>query len=182
MAAVGVVFLIAAWNRFRLVPTVTSTEPCQRAWAKLRTTVASEALILFMVAMLTGFLVGQSPLETASAPVEVVAPDRVTFDEPFGAGHVLGSIESTAGVDSVLTFSLMDGSMDTLEPIEPPRVLISLPAANLGPIENEAVEAGTPGSFRADLRFPASGTWEITISARVSRFEEHSAVFEVEVP
>lgn len=62
LAKVGVVLLvaaIAAWNRFRLVPSVADDEPAARA--RLRRTVAAEAWLLLLVVTVTGVLVSQSP-------------------------------------------------------------------------------------------------------------------------
>ena len=84
--------------------------------------------------------------------------------------------------ESVVSFSLMDDQMQPLEPVDPPTVLVSLPAAGLGPVESEAVETGTPGAYDAEVRFAASGIWQVTIQVRVSRFEEQAATFEVEIP
>jgi copper transport protein len=176
VSVVAVVVLIGAYNRTRLVPAVRSARDDRRARAALRWTVAVEAGALVVAVGLTAGLVNTTPGRnsvttpfSATAPIGDATVNLVVDPPKAGATTIDVFFLDDRGEPTALP----DGSEVTLD--------LSLPAAQIGPIERVPLVAG-PGHYQlegADLSVP--GTWEVQVSARVSRFDLDSADFEVPV-
>lgn len=167
VALVAVVVAVAAWNRYRLLPTVLEADgfrPRRAAAVRLRNAVRGETALLVVVLFATGFLVNQVPREVqspAEAPrdtlvavadeVKVVAhlhPGRV------GRNTVVVQVQGLAG--------------NPLEPFAAPTVSMSSAEVDLGsrPVRNVA-----SGTYEAEFVVPAPGDWRIEVSIRTSEFD-----------
>jgi copper transport protein len=179
IALVAIVLVVAAWNRFRLVPVIAKQDGIpDRMRQTLRNLVSIECTILMVVAMVTGFLVNQSPTEATSTPAGE-SSQQVTLD--LDATIATGTISPLDTGSSVFEFQLTDEQGNPLEPRNIPTIHYSLPSADVGPLTATVEETGSPGTYRATFEFAIPGTWEIMLMVRVSTFQEPMASFTVEI-
>lgn len=186
MVKVGVavlVALVAAWNRWRLLPatsTAVGHQARQRAVHAVRRAVQVEAALLVVVVAVTGFLVGASP--------------RVTVDEPDGStgaqSAVAGDLKvlgvmapREAGRENRVRIQVQDASGEPVDPPRPPVVNVRSGDAggegvDLGVVPVENVDAGT---YQADVLVPRPGTWEVQVSIAMGEFENPVVTLSFEV-
>lgn len=174
---VGVVALVAAWNRFVLVPRVLDASgygPRTEASALLRNAVRTEAGLIVVVLLLTGFLVNQVPRPTTTPP----AADRTTVtafaDDVKVVAHVA---PGRVGKNSVHV-QVQDLAGEPVEPYATPTVALARGDVDLGtrPVRN--VDSGT---YVSDVVIPQPGTWQVRVSVRTSEFDNPVLVLEVDV-
>jgi copper transport protein len=166
LGLVALVALIGAYNRFRLVPAFEAGK-ATAALAQLRRTVVAEVALVAAVITATTVLVIVTPARTAVAggPVErivemgdlgsiqlVVAPARAGFNEIHL--YMYDPDDRPADLADTLTMEL------------------SLPAAQLGPIEREATRAGPAHLQLNGDDLAVAGDWTIELKLRVDRFTE----------
>jgi copper transport protein len=182
IAVLVIPFVIAAWNRFRLVPAVTREPDADAGWRRLRGTVLAEITLLIVVIGLTGFLVLQSPRVSEAASDGGVA--TVPFEETkaLGDGTIAITI-SPAGIgDNQIVVEVRDANNQPLELVDAVTVQLTLPAANLGPLEFTAEQTGAPGQYTGIIQAPLYGDWDVTLVTRISRFEQPTTTFIVPFP
>jgi copper transport protein len=174
VAVVAAVALLGAWNRFRLVPAMTSAP--KKAGALLDRFVRIEAGALLGALALTAVLVNVTPAATA-AGLGTIFSDTV----PFGDGSVNVVVDpNQAGRNEIHLYLFDQAGRVSDEVYDEMTLRLSLPAAELGPLEREPFVAG-PGHYQldgSDLSIP--GDWTIEVVARVNRFDQLTA--EVTVP
>ena len=179
---VAIVVLMAAWNRFRLVPVVVARRAReQEARQLLNRLVALEGVALIIVAVVTGFLVNQSPPSTA-ATTDEPAVSTFEIDVPLGSGSAVGTMSPLAPGTNTATFQILDAQGEPLTPQSLPRMQVSLPSEDLGPFDAIVNEAGEPATFEAAFDLPLPGEWEISLIVRTGTFEEPISTFMVEIP
>ncbi|MCW2854045.1 MAG: hypothetical protein JWM84_3709, partial [Nocardioides sp.] len=178
IAIVGLVLLLAAYNRFRLLPHVRSSPGHQQALAlarEVRTTVLAEAGLLVTLLLVTGFLVNQSPREEASAAAP--APSRVVTGS-LGEAKVLATLDPGTRGQNTLTVQLQDLTGEPLDGIDVPEVAVRTDGVDLGQVPVVPTASGT---YVADVVFPSSGTWEVQVSLREDEFDNPVTTLTVEV-
>jgi copper transport protein len=173
VAVVALVAAMGAYNHFRLVPALESAP--RKASRLLRRTVGFEATAMVGVIVLAAVLVGVTPARTA-AGISGIYSDT----QPLGSGSVNLVVDpDKVGTNSMHLYVLDQGgrNIDVVS-IE---VDTSLPANGIAAIASTPFAAG-PGHYQVDgLQLPIAGTWTIEIKARVSKFEEATATFQVTV-
>jgi copper transport protein len=174
IAKVSVVALVAAlgaWNRVRLVPALDRAPTA--AGTRLRRTVGFEAAALLGAVAVTGVLVQVTP---ARASIAAVFSETV----PLGDGSVNIVIDPPRVGETSIHLYVLDAGGRPLE-ADALTVELSLPAADIGPLEREPFTAG-PGHFQLDSSdLSIAGNWTITVDARLDRFDEASASIEVPI-
>jgi copper transport protein len=175
---VGLVVLVAAWNRYRLVPVLTHFNP-GHAWQRLKYLLLVEATVLLCVAMVTGFLVNESPRqqEAAAAPTQTLS-----IDQPLGEGRITGSVTPGQIGDNTIELFITDAAGVPINPIETPRLEWMLDEQGIGPLTFETMSHGIPGEFMAVVPIPLSGEWTVTVIVRVSTFTSEHSSFTVPIP
>lgn len=174
VAVVGLVIVVAAWNRFRLVPRVGDDDGAR---ARLRRTVGTEAWLILLAVALTGVLVSQSPTEGHTAPA---AAGPVSEHVALGEGMAdVRVAPARAGANSV-EIALHDADGDPLEPEAVPQVRLSLPDMDLGPLTPAVTQTGS-GRYDVAVDLPLPGAWELELSVRTSTFDNPVVVVPVEV-
>lgn len=173
IGAVAVVVLLAAWNRWKLVPTVGSEGSEPGSMRRLRRIVGAEAVVLLVVASITAFLVSQSPTavprdETGQYSVEIGAATLDAHVSPLRVGT------------NALEFTLRDVDGDAIDAVSEPDLRVFMPDPGIGPLSPAVTQTG-PGRYEAVLDLPLPGEWEISVSARLSRFDNPVATLSVEV-
>src|SRR5699024_5823134 len=151
VGVVGVIVLIAAWNKFKLVPAVengasntseasdsaepTRADPSHRF---LRRTVIVEGLLLLVVLAVTGVLVNQSPNDDTSAGGgEVASEEEEVHDHhELAAGMVHIQAIPGEGRDQEILIEVSDDD-GPLELDEDPTIQMNLPDQDVGPLDVE---------------------------------------------
>lgn len=178
VAKVLVVALVAAlggWNRFRLVPAITAAP--KKAGALLRRGARIEGGLLLGAVALTAVLVNVTPARTA-AGIGGVFSDTVAF----GDGSVNVVVDPARAGDNEVHLYVFDAAGRVSDqPFDDLTVRLTLPAAELGPLEREPYVAG-PGHFQVDGRdLSIAGDWTIEIVGRVDRFDQITATVTVPI-
>lgn len=182
VALVGLVALLAAWNRYRLMPAVTDDGGFVergRAADRLRRAVRFEAVLLVGVLALTGFLVDRTPVEDSGAIALPGGLDPTTFTGQNGAVRVVVDLEPLGvGANEVL-FQVQDGEGNPLEPAANPVLTLSQAGLALGEQVAENVDSGT---YAATVVLPRPGEWTLSVSVRLSEFDNPVVSIRVPVP
>ena len=135
-----------------------------------------EIVGIVVVLALTAALVAITPARNA-----VASSGLYNATQPMGDGSANLVVDpAKAGRNSVHVY-LLDAKGGADDRATAVTFELSLPEKQLGPIDREPVKVA-PGHYQllsSDLLYP--GTWTIAIKARLSRFEETSASFEVPV-
>lgn len=172
---VGLVAAMGAWNRFRLVPAITSAP--KKAGALLARSLRLESGLLLGAIALTGVLVNVTPARTA-AGVGSIYSETVAF----GEGSVNVVVDPNRAGQNELHLYLFDeaGRVSDLA-FDDLTVRLSLPAAELGPLDREPYVAG-PGHFQVDgSDLSIAGDWTVEVVGRFDRFEQVAATVTVPV-
>ena len=147
------------------------------AWHRLATTVRIEAVILLVVALITGSLATTQPASEAAGLggwYEVTAP----LDEELEVDLVVDP--NRVGRNTIHIY-VLDGTGRPAEQVDDLTLELAYPEQDLGPIPIEPFFAGT-GHWIAtvdDLTFP--GDWEVEVTAGLGRFDEASTTVTVPV-
>jgi copper transport protein len=170
---------LGALNRRRTLPRLQFAARARRTPGHdglvLRRTLRGEVALLVAVLAVTGALAGYAPADTKASG-------------PFSAMTWIGQQELELTVDPAqvganeVHLYLMDprtgAQLDTAEEVT---VSASLAAKQIGPISQEATKAG-PGHYVVpDLTLAVAGTWQLTVTVRVSDFDALEKVLEVPV-
>jgi copper transport protein len=176
LAKTGVVALVAAaggWNRYRLVPALPKAP--KAAAGRLRTVVRAEAAGLAVAIALTGALVNITPAADAAA--------GGIFSEtvPFGDGSVNVVVDPNQPGPNLIHLYFYDagGRVADLE-FDELDLVLTLPSAEIGPLEREMVRAGA-GHYQAVDVDLLAGTWTVEVVARVDTFDQLTASVDVPV-
>ena len=183
---------IAAFNRYRLVPSLTAPvaagvdpdiEPGDNRaadpllWARLTRTARFEALALIAVLGFTAVLVNVTPARTEQAS----APVTVSLSQPVATGSVALEVSpARAGVNTmVVQYTGVDG-----QPVDVANSLtveFSLPSAQLGPITRQVIKSG-PGRFILEgPELSLRGAWDVTLKVRTGDFTQEQSSFQVPI-
>lgn len=177
---VGVVALVAAWNRYRLVPAVLADAGFadrSAAAERMRHVVRIEAVLLVGVLGLTGFLVDRTPVQDTGPVALPGALDETTYTGQFGKVKVVAVVEPAAVGKNTVTFQVQDTAGNPVEPLGIPAVSLTEGSLALG---DQGVTNVDSGTYRATVLIPKPGTWTIQVSVPLSEFD--SPVVSVKVP
>jgi copper transport protein len=134
-------------------------------------------LLLVAVVAVTSVLVVVTPGRTEAEGSGVV--ERIVELDDVGSVQ-LTVAPAQAGFNQIHLY-LFDPDGRPADIAESVTLVMSLPAANLGPITREAVRAG-PAHFQLDSGDLAlAGTWAIEVQARIDRFTEESGTADVPI-
>ena len=176
VVVVGVVAALGAYNHLRLLPAMQQGK-AKAALARLRTTVRLEALLLVGVVAITSVLVLKTPARTLAegGPVEKV----VQLSQDAGSVQIVVA-PARAGFNQLhlYTFDPEGRPTELADTID---LQLSLPAADLGPIERTATRAGPAHAQLNGNDFAVAGTWEITVRLRIDRFTEVTGSTEITI-
>jgi copper transport protein len=175
VSVVAVIAALGAYNHVRLVPAITGGK-ARAGVARLRATLRVEVAALAVVIALTSVLVVVTPGRAGSegGVVEEVVP----LDD---AGTVQVTVSPARAGTNQIHLYLFDPDGRPADIAESITLALSLPSAQLGPIEREAVRAG-PAHFQLDGDdLAVGGTWTIEVQARLDRFTEATGTIEVPV-
>jgi copper transport protein len=180
MVKVGLVIpivLIGVYNHFRLVPAIQQAAAKGRdAFRHLLRTVRLESLGLVVVLVLTAALVNTPPARTA-AGIGTIYSDT----KPIGQDSVNLVVDPNRAGSNSIHLYLLDQSGRPAALAQSVELDFSLSSANIGPIVRQPSVAG-PGHYLLDSNdLTIAGAWTILVRAQVSKFEEKTATFTVNV-
>jgi copper transport protein len=180
IALVGLLIVVAGYNRFLLVPWLTASEANVKSrgllagWRRLLATIRVEAVIAVVILAVTAVLANGVPSNGATPPT----PVPFTQSVPFDGGHLSFRITpNQALVNNIsVQFTGADGSPD--EMAESVSLYLNLPSQNVGPIETDMKKVGV-GHFVLlnSPNPPIVGTWDITLQIQVSEFSQPDVSF-----
>ncbi len=180
IGAAVVAVLIAAWNRFALVPRLrdASKRRDRRAGAGLLVrTSAAEAGVLVAVLLVTGFLVDRSPERAPEVPV--VATEPVVDSSKAGTIEVRGTLAPPSTGPVTITVELLDAEGRPTEGYAAPELRLSNGDLDLGDLPATSV---APGVYAAQVVLPSGGAWQLQVSLPLSEFESPVVVLDLPVP
>lgn len=163
---VGVAIVLAALNRFHLLPALEKHAADTDRWTRLHRILRYEAIFLVGVVAITGFLTNQAPQREASNGGEAQVVDINVESQGLTA---TGQFEPGLTGQNTLTFKLAYEG----EPLSPEEMTVEarLPAQDLGPFIDEP-EVSDQGDYVADILTPVEGEWEVWISVRVDTYTQ----------
>lgn len=173
-----VVGVVAAFNRYRLLPRVADGphEARRRATYAVRRVVVLEAALLVGLLGVTGFLVEQPPrAESAALPA---APASAVARAVVGDLQVLAVLDPSPGRQRRLLVQVQDLSGEPVDLRERPEVSLRTTDVDLGTVPVTPTGAGT---FLATVTFPKPGEWEVQVSLRIDEFENPVTTLTVDV-
>ncbi len=171
LAAVAVLFALAAVNRFAITPVV-RTDSASGAFALRRSITVELVLVVVVLGLVAGWRFTPPPRSLASA----AAAEAAITVELTGA-NARAAITLTPGVPGPVSATVtLVGSDGT--PLAPTEVAISFanPTAGIEPIRQAAVRGADGGWSVAGVFLPIAGQWEIAVDARVSTFDARTLV------
>ncbi|KAA1428671.1 copper resistance CopC/CopD family protein [Nocardioides antri] len=176
IAIVVVAILVAAANRFVLLPRVQDPERRDETGAgthPIRRAIAVEGVLLVGALLVTGFLTNQAP---HPSPDLVSAPAASSHAQSIGDLRIVTTLDSgTVGPNTV--------RIETEDTSGAPRTLPHRPVVSLSSDSHDLgslpITRTGPATYEASAILPSTGTWEIQVSLRLSRFE--NPVFTVPV-
>ena len=175
VAVVAFIAALGAYNHLRLVPALTQGK-ATAALSQLWSTVRLEVLGLVVVVALTSVLVVVTPART-SAEGGVI--ERVV--ELDDVGSVQLTIDPAQAGFNQIHLYLYDPDGRPAEIAEAVSLTFRLPAAELGPLNRDAVRAG-PAHYQLDgSDLAVAGTWEVDVRARVDRFTEATGTTQIPI-
>ena len=180
IALVGLLVLVAAYNRFLLVPWLSIAEARGRSeglaagWRRLLATIRLEALIAVAILAATAGLANGVPSNGATAPPPVPFARTV----PFDGGHLTFRISPNQALVNNISAQFTGADGSPAEMAESVSLYLNLPSQNVGPIETDMKKAGV-GHFvlRNTPNPPIVGTWDITLQIQVSEFSQPDVSF-----
>jgi copper transport protein len=179
LALVGLLLLLAGYNRYLLLPGLFAASASGRAgvawgWRRLVSTVRLEALGMVAVLGVTAVLANGTPSNGATAPPPVV----FSQSQPFDGGHVSLHITPNAALVNDWTVQFTDGSGAPADMAESVSIYLVLPAQNVGPIETDMKKVGV-GRFALtnSPNPPIVGQWQIVLQVQVSEFSQPNVSF-----
>lgn len=138
-----------------------------RSWSAgdLRRSVVLELGVIAGVLVVTSLL---------SASIPAIEAQALTFRQTVVTGDGFAEVwldPARSGTTELhVTMSNLDGSIPKLEEVT---AEFRLPARDLGPLEDSLERyQNVPNHFTGEVSIPFSGTWEITVRARIGDFAE----------
>jgi len=209
---VGIVLVIAtaaAYNRFRLVPTINeeldlaaaagedektgeagddgtgsvarqALGVARTALRHLRTSVALEAVAVVVVLGVTAALVNTPPGTSASATVAVIDQTQPIATGTPGTSLNLVVAPAKDGLRT-LHISYYDADGHPFAVSGPVTVELSLAADQIGPIKRDTASAGSGHFVLESILITPPGTWQIDVVTRIGDFDQQRNTFTVPI-
>jgi copper transport protein len=178
LGLVLVVVMVAAWNRWRLLPQVSRAAGFAdrgRTAGMVQRAVSVEMVLLVSALGVTGFLVDQSP---RPAPVAVPAGRTGVEQGSLGELEVLALMSPRQTGPNTLLVQVQDETGEPVDPPRPPVVEVRSAGLDLGRVPVTSTAAGT---YTAKVLLPEAGTWEVQVSVRQNKFDNPVTTEQFEV-
>ena len=188
--AIGVVVLLTAWMvRRRLLPALLDVSPSSRDGDAIRSTsriaaaLRTEVVGLTVVLAVTAVLVNLVPARTdgATRTAESLAATPVDVTVPFGPALV--NVTATPGRtgSNEIHVAFLDTSGRPADLAQSIEVVLELPEAGVGPLTAKAAPSGTGHFVITSQLLGAPGTWQVTVVARMTEFDQERVALEMTI-
>ncbi len=178
LALVLIVVGVAAFNRFKVVPQLETYPHRALHLGTLRRTIVWEAALLVAVVAVTAVLVSQTPRTAEAAESR---PSQGTLTAVVGNANATMIVTPARRGTNSLQLTIVDASGVPLSLAETPELSVALPRYDLGPFKHPLSMTGT-GTYEAAVDFPLKGTWTVTLSVRLSEFENPVVTRKIVIP
>ena len=174
LVKIGIVLLVAAvaaWNRLRLLPQVTTGighDGPRRGSGLVRRAVLAEAAGLVAVLAVTGFLTQKPP--GGEGPGQPTTADTGVASTIVGQElKVLAVLDAGPGLQRQITVQVQDLAGEPVDTDGAPAVALRSAdgAVDLGEVPTRPAASGT---YVADVTFPKAGAWKAQVSVRIDEF------------
>ena len=175
IAIAAIAVLIAAWNRYRLLPRVqdrSRRDPPEVVASLVRRATGAEVAVLVLVLAVTGVLVDRSPEADAAAS----RPEVQTA--MLGAYKITATLSPLTTGPVTVTIETRDAAGEFVEGLEAPKAALSSGEVDLGPLELTNIG---PGTYTGNAVLPTPGIWRLQVSLRVTEFDNPVSVLEFDV-
>jgi copper transport protein len=181
IALVGLLIVVAAYNRLFLVPLLSAAAAARATpkslaagWRRLLATVRVEAIGAVAILAVTSFLANGVPSNGATPARPVPFTRTVAFE----GGHLTFHITPNQALVNNITVQFTGPNGAPSEKAESVSLYLNLPAENVGPIETDLKKIGV-GRFALinSPNPPIVGTWQITLQIQVSEFSQPDVSF-----
>jgi len=180
IALVGLLLFLAGYNRYLLLPGLSSAaaagrpDVVARGWQRLVSTVRLEAIGMVAVLGVTAVLANGTPSNGATAP----PPVPFTQTQPFGGGRVTLHITPNQALVNNWTVQFTGSGGAPQDLAESVSLYLVLPSQNVGPIEQDMKRVGV-GRFVLvnSPNPPIVGKWQIVLQVQVSAFSQPDVSF-----
>ncbi len=180
IALVGLLIVVAGYNRFLLVPWLSARESRRESgglafgWHRLLATVRLESVIAVVILAVTAVLANGVPSNGATPP----SPVPFIRTVPFDGGHLTFRITPNQALVNNITAQFTGTDGVPAEMAESVSLYLNLPSQNVGPIETDMKKVGV-GRFVLvnSPNPPIVGTWQITLQIQVSEFSQPDVSF-----
>ena len=180
IALVGLLLFLAGYNRYLLLPGLTSAaasdrpDVVARGWQRLVSTVRLEAIGMVAVLGVTAILANGTPSNGATAP----PPVPFTQTQPFVGGHVTLHITPNQALVNTWTAQFTGGDGAPQDLAESVSIYLVLPSQSVGPIEQDMKRVGVGRFALVDSpNPPIVGKWQIVLQVQVSAFSQPDVSF-----
>ena len=170
VAVVGVVVVVAGWNRRVLLPRLVAEPRSGATRGRLRTALLVEAAGLVAVLAVTSVLVTQSPGVGSGGSGREGAGVARGIEKPLGDGLARVRVSPLLPGRNVVQLYLRDADGEPTKVIGVPSVRFANESEDLGPLSVELTRVG-PGQFEGTVDLAVAGRWDVDVSARTSRYE-----------
>ncbi len=177
IATALVAVLIAAWNRFRLLPALREAgrrRDREEATRRVVRATTAEAAVLVAVLLITGFLVDKTPDPVSTSAIAGPAVSAGSL----GDVSVRATVSPATTGPSVVTIEMTDSAGAPFEGYEAPRLSLSSDEVDLGAVPVTSI---APGAYSASVVLPSPGVWELQVSLRVTEFDNPVTTLEFTV-
>ena len=173
LALAAVVLTIAAHNRWRLVPAIsTMSRRTGRAVAHLRHTVRAEVLLLVLVLGVTALLVGITPPTDSS---------MVSLDTTMGEYRVRAVIEPARAGSNEINLFVIDAAGRRSDQLDDLQLRLTHVDKSIGPIDRQPLRVDEGHYVLTGTELALAGSWRIELLARPDPDEQLAAAITVAV-
>lgn len=178
---VAAVVVLAAINRFALIPRLTSDST--RSLARLRRLVTWELVLLIAVVAVTGHLVHQDPNVAVSTPVQSASTTLYEGEESLDSDHTVRmNVQVSPENQVTVVATIIDEERDIVLPDTDLQLSWYLPDQDLGPISQSIPIDTATGAYNGIFMLPATGDWELEVQVRIDRFTDSRTTVSIVVP
>jgi copper transport protein len=163
----GVLVALGWINRSRVLPALRrSGNAPQRAGVLLRRTLRGELVLGVAVLAVTGALAGYPPSSAVSS-------GPVTREADVGPAHMQLTVDpATTGANEVHVYLFDHHTGAQFARAKEVRATAALPSKGIADLPLHLHTAG-PGHVTGTAMLPANGDWQLTVTVRVSDFDEY---------
>lgn len=179
---VGLAVGIAGWNRFGLLPRMQRADSYRERQSTsrlLRIALVTEASVVVIALLITGFLVNRTPAVLAPTPTAASSGARGdVMRGTAGDVQVIARVAPRAVGRNTILVQIQDPAGNPVEPYAVPVVTFSSSDLRVEAQQTTNIDSGT---YLVRTLIPRPGQWTLQVSVRTSEFDNPVAQVDFEV-